>query len=141
MMASIQGFDDLILPELTLRAGGDPLSVVNAFGDEDPSRAEVFAEIPDASAADVDAVVDGALTALKSPAWRDLIPLQREALLHRFADAIEADLPRLAALEALDAGKPISMAETIDIPATVGWLRAYAGSVSYTHLRAHETTE
>lgn len=126
-MASVQGFEDLVLPELTLRAGGDALRVTNAFDDEDPSRAEVFAEIPDASVSDLDAIVDGALAALKSPAWRDLIPLQREALLHRFADAIEADLPRLAALEALDAGKPISMAETIDIPATVGWLRAYAG--------------
>lgn len=126
-MASIQGFEDLVLPELTLRAGGDALRVANAFHDEDPSRAEVFAEIPDASGSDVDAIVDGALAALKSPAWRDLIPLQREALLHRFADAIQADLPRLAALEALDAGKPISMAETIDIPATIGWLRAYAG--------------
>ena len=126
-MASIQGFEDLVLPELKLRAGGDVLRVVNALDDEDPSRAEVFAEIPDASGSDVDAIVDGAFAALKAPAWRDLIPLQREALLHRFADAIQADLPRLAALEALDAGKPISMAETIDIPATVGWLRAYAG--------------
>lgn len=126
-MASIHGFEDLELPELTLRAGGDVLQVANAFDDEDPSRAEVFAEIPDASVSDVDAIVEGAFAALRSPAWRDLIPLQREALLHRFADAIEADLPRLAALEALDAGKPISMAETIDIPATVGWLRAYAG--------------
>lgn len=126
-MAAIQGFDDLVLPELTLRAGGDVLRVGSAFDDEDPSRAEVFAEIPDASASDLDAIVDGAVAALKSPAWRDLIPLQREALLHKFADAIEADLPRLAALEALDAGKPISFAETIDIPATIGWLRAYAG--------------
>lgn len=126
-MADIHGFEDLVLPELTLRAGGDPLSITNAFDDEDPSRAEVFAQIPDASAADLDAIVDGAWAALKSAAWRDLIPLQREALLHRFADVIEADLPRLAALEALDAGKPIAMVETIDIPATVGWLRAYAG--------------
>ncbi|GAW41155.1 Phenylacetaldehyde dehydrogenase [Brevundimonas sp. SH203] len=126
-MAGIQGFDDLSLPELTLRAGGDALATTHAFDDEDPSRAEVFAQIPEASASDLDAIVEGARATLKSPAWRDLIPLQREALLHRFADAIEADLPRLAALEALDAGKPIGMAETIDIPATVGWLRAYAG--------------
>jgi acyl-CoA reductase-like NAD-dependent aldehyde dehydrogenase len=126
-MASLQGFDDLVLPELRLRAGGDALWVGTTFDDEDPSRAQVFAQIPEASASDVDAIVEGAWIALKSPAWRDLIPLQREALLHRFADAIEADLPRLAALEALDAGKPISIAETIDIPATVGWLRAYAG--------------
>lgn len=126
-MASIQGFDDLVLPGLSLKAGGDALSVSTVYEDEDPSRGEIFAEVPEASASDVDAIVDGALAAFRSPAWRDLIPLQREALLHKFADAIAADLPRLAALEALDAGKPIGMAETIDIPATIGWLRAYAG--------------
>lgn len=126
-MAGIQGFDDLELPELRLRAGGDVLATGAVFDDEDPSRGEVFAEIPEASITDLDAIVDGAVAALKAPSWHDLIPLQREALLHRFADAIEADLPRLAALEALDAGKPIGFAETIDIPATIGWLRAYAG--------------
>jgi acyl-CoA reductase-like NAD-dependent aldehyde dehydrogenase len=44
-----------------------------------------------------------------------------------FADAIDADLPRLAALEALDTGKPVAIAETVDIPATIAWLRTYAG--------------
>jgi aldehyde dehydrogenase (NAD+)/phenylacetaldehyde dehydrogenase len=54
-------------------------------------------------------------------------PLARERLLHRLADAMEADLPRLAALEALDTGKPLAIAETVDIPAAIGWLRSYAG--------------
>jgi acyl-CoA reductase-like NAD-dependent aldehyde dehydrogenase len=126
-MATFQGFDDLVLPSLSLRAGCDVLKTSQAFDDEDPSRGEVFAQIPEASASDLDAIVDGALAAFRSPAWRNVTPLQREAMLHRFADAIQADLPRLAALEALDAGKPISVTETIDLPATIGWLRAYAG--------------
>jgi aldehyde dehydrogenase (NAD+)/phenylacetaldehyde dehydrogenase len=47
--------------------------------------------------------------------------------LHRLANAIESDLPRLAALEALDTGKPVGLAEAVDIPAAVAWLRTYAG--------------
>jgi acyl-CoA reductase-like NAD-dependent aldehyde dehydrogenase len=88
---------------------------------------EIFADVPVAGAAAVDAAVEAAKRALRDPAWRDLAPLARERLLHRLADAMEADLPRLAALEALDTGKPLAIAETVDIPAAIGWLRSYAG--------------
>ena len=126
-MSAFQGFDGLVLPSLELRAGDAPLSVADKLADENPCTGEVFAEVPLASAGDVDAVVAAAKAALRAPAWRGLAPLQRERLLHRFADAIEADLPRLAALEALDTGKPVAIAEAVDVPAAIAWLRTYAG--------------
>ncbi|WP_157216398.1 aldehyde dehydrogenase family protein [Flavisphingomonas formosensis] len=126
-MTSIQGFSGLELPELILRAGADPIRIEASTADIDPCTGERFADIPAASPADVDAVVEAAHRAFRNPAWRDLHPLARERLLHRFADAIEADLPRIAALEALDTGKPISIVETLDIPTAISWLRAYAG--------------
>lgn len=126
-MTHLAGFEDLVLPGLDLRAGGDQLAISSTEPDIDPCSAKAFAEIPSASAADVDQIVEAASLALRSPNWRDLHPLARERLLHSFADAIEADLGRLAALEALDTGKPISIVESIDIPAAVSWLRAYAG--------------
>jgi acyl-CoA reductase-like NAD-dependent aldehyde dehydrogenase len=121
------GFADLKLPELLLRAGDDVLPATSWTADEDPCTGENFADIPVADADDVDAIVAAAKAALHDPAWRDLAPLARERLLHRFADAIEADTPRLAALEALDTGKPVAIAEAVDIPAAVAWLRTYAG--------------
>ncbi|HEX7871311.1 MAG TPA: aldehyde dehydrogenase family protein [Sphingobium sp.] len=121
------GFADLLLPDLGLRAGADMLPTSATLSDEDPCTGETFAEIPVASASDVDAIVTAAAQALRDPAWRDLAPLARERLLHRFADAIEADLPRLAALEALDTGKPVAITEAVDIPAALSWLRSYAG--------------
>jgi acyl-CoA reductase-like NAD-dependent aldehyde dehydrogenase len=124
---SIAGFEGLILPDLSIRAGPGTLGTYKTLADEDPCSGKAFAEIPIASAADVDAIVEASWTAFREATWRDLAPLQRERLLHRFADAIEADLPRLAALEALDTGKPISQAAAIDIPAALSWLRAYAG--------------
>jgi len=126
-MTEGHGFEGLVLPDLKLRAGGLGLPATAVLGDEDPCTGAIFAEIPVASADDVDAVVSVALRAFRDPAWRGLVPFQRERLLHRFADAIEADLPRLAALEALDTGKPISLVEAVDIPAAVNWLRTYAG--------------
>lgn len=124
---TFQGFEGLVLPELALMAGSDRLAVTATCPDIDPCTATGFGDIPVASASDVDQIVDAAWHAFRAPAWRDLHPLARERLLHRFADAIEADLPRLAALEALDTGKPVAIVEAVDLPAAIAWLRAYAG--------------
>ena len=124
---SLGGFEGLQLPDLSIRAGLAKLATRNTLVDEDPCSGEVIADIPIASTEDVDEIVEASSKAFREPGWRDLAPLQRERLLHRFADAIEADLPRLAALEALDTGKPVSQALAVDIPAALSWLRTYAG--------------
>lgn len=121
------GFEGLELPDLRLRAGGEALVVGEVTCDIDPCTGDAFADVPLGRQAEVDAVVAAAHAALRAPAWRDLIPLARERLLHRFADAIKADLPRLAALEALDTGKPVALAEAVDVPTALAWLRTYAG--------------
>lgn len=126
-MNQIPGFNDLTLPDPTLWAGPDRLATPATLFDIDPCSGERFAEIPVASATEVDQIVEAAWHAFKSPAWHDLHPLARERLLHRLADAMEADLLTLAALEALDTGKPVAIVETVDLPAAISWLRAYAG--------------
>jgi acyl-CoA reductase-like NAD-dependent aldehyde dehydrogenase len=125
--APIGGFDGLALPQLALQAGADRLETRQTYRNEDPCTGQPFADVPLASADDVDAIVAGAVAAFDDPSWRGLFPLQRERLLHRFADALEAELPHLAALEALDTGKPVTLAEAVDIPTAIAWLRAYAG--------------
>jgi aldehyde dehydrogenase (NAD+)/phenylacetaldehyde dehydrogenase len=126
-VTNVHGFEGLVLPGLSLAAGKDRLTTNATLADIDPCSAETFAQIPVASSADVDQIVEAAWQAFRAPAWRGLNPLARERLLHLFADAIEADLPRLAALEALDTGKPVAIVEAVDIPAAIAWLRAYAG--------------
>jgi acyl-CoA reductase-like NAD-dependent aldehyde dehydrogenase len=124
---NIAGFEGLRLPELSVRAGREILPIQNALADEDPCSGETFADVPLSSASDVDLVVGASRRAFQGSAWRGLSPLQRERLLHRWADAIEQDLPRLAALEALDTGKPVALATAVDVPAALSWLRTYAG--------------
>lgn len=126
-MTHLHGFAGLQLPDLALRAGGDLLGQTSALPDIDPCSAETFCHIPIATATDVDQIVEAAWHAFRASSWRDLHPLARERLMHKLADAIEADLPRLAALEALDTGKPVAIVEAVDIPAAISWLRAYAG--------------
>jgi acyl-CoA reductase-like NAD-dependent aldehyde dehydrogenase len=122
-----QDFDTSVLPGLMLHAGLATLATPEMTGDEDPSSGEIFAEIPRAGSTEVDAIVGAARRALDDPAWRDLTPLARERLMHRLADAMEAEAPRLALLESLDTGKPLHLAQAVDIPAAINWLRVYAG--------------
>lgn len=90
----------------------------------------MIAHIPKASVEDLNAIVAVAKQGLNSTAWHEVTPLQRENLIRCFADAIEKDSTRLAQLESIDAGKPISITQTVDIPAVVAWLKYYAGWAS-----------
>ena len=47
----------------------------------------------------------------------------------RFADLIEANLSELAGLDAVDAGKPITDCETLDLPDVIATIRWYAESL------------
>lgn len=69
-----------------------------------PATAEVIAEIPRGTAADVEAAVDAARNA--QHAWALTTPSERSRLLYRLADAMEQDLDNLVALESLNVGKP-----------------------------------
>jgi acyl-CoA reductase-like NAD-dependent aldehyde dehydrogenase len=91
----------------------------------EPATEEVLAEVPRATAADVDAAVARASAAW--PAWRAVAPGERAALLRRLADAIEEHHEDLAVLEARNAGKPIGDARG-EIGMVVDTFRYYAGA-------------
>lgn len=76
-------------------------------------------------AADIDRAVRAAQAAF--PAWAALMPNQRERLLHRFADLMEAHKTELAQLEVLDNGKPWSAAYNVEVNVAINQMRYYAG--------------
>jgi phenylacetaldehyde dehydrogenase len=100
---------------------GKSLPVIN------PATAETICTVPAAQAADVHAAVVAARHALEDSAWKRLRPADRERLLFRLADAVEADGDHLAELECLDNGKTVGMARAVDVPCTVEFLRYMAG--------------
>jgi acyl-CoA reductase-like NAD-dependent aldehyde dehydrogenase len=90
----------------------------------EPATAEVMAEVPRAGAEETNAAVARAAEAF--PAWRAVTPPDRTRLLHRLADALEAELESLATLEARNAGKPIGDARG-EMGMVVETFRYYAG--------------
>jgi acyl-CoA reductase-like NAD-dependent aldehyde dehydrogenase len=71
----------------------------------EPATEEVLAEFPAADADAADAAVARAKEAF--PAWRDLDPTSRAAILRSIGDAVEERLEDLAQLESRNVGKPI----------------------------------
>ncbi len=94
---------------------------------EDPSSGQVVSHIADASVADTDRAVAAARAAFDDGRWSGLAPIARERIMLRLADLIEAHGDELAELEAIDVGKPKSMAGVVDIPGAVSHIRYMAG--------------
>ena len=99
--------------------GGKPLPVFN------PASGTEISGIADASAADVDRAVGAARKAFKT--WSRLRPADRERLLLKFADVVEANGEALAQLETLNQGKSIHLSRMIDVGSSVEYIRYMAG--------------
>ena len=100
---------------------GGTLDVVN------PATENVFTTVPDGGAADIDRAVAAARKAFETGDWPRMRPVDRERLLLKFADLIEANAQELAEIEALDNGKPVSVARHVDLVLAVDFLRYMAG--------------
>jgi aldehyde dehydrogenase (NAD+) len=104
---------------------------VQALGGEvftsfNPATGARLADVPHARAADIDRAVAAARAAFEGP-WRDVSPAQRQALLLRLADLVEAHEGELALLDTLDMGAPIRHTRGA-MPLLVGTLRYYAAA-------------
>jgi phenylacetaldehyde dehydrogenase len=98
-----------------------------------PATGEAIARVPDADSADVDRAVASAHEAFVERRWSGLRPADRERILLRLADVIEAHGEELAQLETLNQGKSINIARAIEVGATVEYVRYMAGWATKIH--------
>jgi aldehyde dehydrogenase (NAD+) len=103
------------------------------FDTVNPATGEVLTQIPEASAAEVDAAVAAARKAFESGPWRKMPASERGRLIWRLADLIESNIDELAELETLDNGKPIFESRYVDMPMVIDVLRYYAGWATKIH--------
>lgn len=92
-----------------------------------PATEEAIAEIAQCGPEDVEIAVRAARTAFDEGSWRWLRPAERERILLKIAEAMEAHADELATLETLDSGKPIRDNKFIDVPMSIEIMRYYAG--------------
>jgi acyl-CoA reductase-like NAD-dependent aldehyde dehydrogenase len=77
-----------------------------SFDAVDPATEETLAQIPQATAEDVDAAVGAAKRAHLDGRWRGLPPAKRARILYKVGDAIQKHASELAWVDTLDHGKP-----------------------------------
>ncbi len=95
------------------------------FDTADPSTGETLASVAQGSAADIDAAVKAARSAL--PLWQSLTPHARARYLYALARQVQKHSRRLAVLETMDNGKPIRESRDLDIPLVARHFYHHAG--------------
>jgi betaine-aldehyde dehydrogenase/aminobutyraldehyde dehydrogenase len=119
MSTTVSKHQNLIGGEWVDSSGGETMEVVN------PATGEVIAEVPAATAEDVDRAVQAAKKALVE--WRETTPGERSEFLLKLADAIDEHAEELAELESRNVGKPLSYARD-ELPVCADNFRFFAGA-------------
>ncbi|MFT4503452.1 aldehyde dehydrogenase family protein [Caballeronia sp. 15711] len=117
--ADVKRYELLIGGEAVAPGGGAYSSII------DPSTETQIASVAQGTAADVDRAVQAARAALKP--WNAIRASERGRILMRFAELMRTHQDEIAAVESLDAGKPISGVRRQDVPAAIDTLAYYAG--------------
>jgi acyl-CoA reductase-like NAD-dependent aldehyde dehydrogenase len=109
-----------LIPEVTKFVEGSPKMMIGGRSTEadsgdtfeviDPATGSVLTNVPRGGQADVDAAVSAAREAFDDKRWSGLRPGKRSEILFKVGELIKRNIPELAQLEALDAGKPVSLA-------------------------------
>jgi acyl-CoA reductase-like NAD-dependent aldehyde dehydrogenase len=84
-----------------------PSADERVFEVRNPANGELVARVAEGGAADIAAAIDAASDAFTDGRWSRLVVRERQRILNRFADAIEAALPELATLESTCVGRPL----------------------------------
>lgn len=96
------------------------------FKSLNPATEQVIATIAEGNEHDVDRAVAAARRAFEGP-WRTMRAAERGHILLKWAELLKQHADEIAALESLDAGKPISAVLRQDFPAAIDTLTYYAG--------------
>ena len=84
------------------------------FDNSSPVDGQVYSQIPDSDATDIDNAVASAKESFKS--WSKLSKKDRHDHIMRLADEIENHFEELVEAESKDNGKPEHLARSVDIP-------------------------
>lgn len=92
-----------------------------------PASEEAIGAIAAGGADEVDQAVAAARRAFDAPSWSAMPAAQRERLLLRLADLVEAEQEELAAIETLDNGMPYGVSRMAAVASAISAIRYHAG--------------
>jgi len=116
----VQTLQNFINGEFVTPAGTELLDVVN------PTNGEVVAKSPISVSADIDAAMNAAKEAFTT--WKHVTPGQRQLLLLKLADAVEANSDELVEAQHRNTGQVRSLIASEEVAAGADQLRFFAGA-------------
>lgn len=115
-----QTLQNFINGEFVTPQGTELLDIVN------PTNGEVVAQAPISNAADVDAAMKAAANAFKT--WKRTTPAERQLMLLKLADAVEANQDELVEAQHRNTGQVKALIASEEIGMGVDQLRFFAGA-------------
>ncbi len=94
-----------------------------------PIDNSVIGHIAAGAAADIDAAVKAARQGFDCGEWSRRSPAERKQVMYKWIDLMREHAEELAALDCVDAGKPITECLNTDIPATLDTFSWYAEAI------------
>ncbi|AGP48796.1 gamma-glutamyl-gamma-aminobutyraldehyde dehydrogenase [Psychrobacter sp. G] len=91
-----------------------------------PIDNSIIGQIASGTSDDVGTAVQVARDAFENGEWRRLAPAERKAIMQRWCALMHEHVEELAALDCVDAGKPITECLNTDMPATIETFEWYA---------------
>ncbi|GAA4347795.1 aldehyde dehydrogenase [Kangiella taiwanensis] len=101
----------------------------------EPATGKIYSQIPDSTAEDLEQAVEAATKA--QPAWAGLSLEERATILTKVANTIDDHSNELAKAEAVDNGKPFSLAKSVDIYRSSANIRFFAQAITQFSSESH----
>lgn len=112
----------------------DPLTG-NYIDNYEPATGKVYAQIPNSGAEDVQKAVEAAEKAY--PIWSNMSKQERSDILVKLSKGIQSRMDEFVRAESKDNGKPISLAEHVDIPRAVSNFYFFATAILHYASESH----
>lgn len=101
-----------------------------------PAIGEIYSLIPDSGKEDIEKATNAANAAF--PAWSKTSNRERYEILNRLVEEIKANFDDLAMAESIDNGKPLKLAQKVDIPRAWQNFQFFATGIMHFSSEAHE---
>lgn len=105
------------------------------FDNFEPATGQIYSQIPQSDERDVNLAVEAALRAF--PKWAEMPKQKRSNHLLKLANLILKNAALLAAQESRDNGKPLKLAQAVDIPRAEANIRFFATAILHFESEAH----
>lgn len=105
------------------------------FDNIEPAKGEVYSQIPDSQSEDIEKAVKAAKNAF--PIWSKMSIEERGDWMMKIADGIAARMDEFVAAESRDNGKPLKIAQHVDIPRAVSNFKFFATGIQHFASESH----